>query len=118
MNKELETKYDEIYAKYLECYYCDILKRKDFFDILIKYSEDLPKDYELEYYDTEYYSFEEWLITDIIQYNCDDAYIYISGNRIEIDDINDISKKDYDYIVKFCNKYNLDIVNINDREDE
>lgn len=37
---------------------------------------------------------------------------------VEIDDINDISEKDFNYIVKFCNKYNLDIVNINDREDD
>ena len=53
MNKELEAKYDKIYESYLECYDCDILKRKDFFNILTKYSEDLPKDYKLEYYDTE-----------------------------------------------------------------
>lgn len=118
MNKEIEAKYDKLYESYLENYDRDILKRKDFFNILTKYSEDLPKDYELESYDIEYYSFEEWLITDIIQCNCDDAYIYISGNRIEIDDINDISEKDFNYIVKFCNKYNLDIVNIDDREDE
>lgn len=49
-------------------------------------------------------------------------YLYIilirSGDRIEIDDINDISEKDFNYIVKFCNKYNLDIVNIDDREDD
>ena len=118
MNKEIETKYDKLYESYLENYDCDILKRKDFFNILNKYSEDFPKNYKLEYYDTEMFSFEEWLITDIIQYNCDDAYIYINGNRIEIDDINDISEKDFNYIVKFCNKYNLDIVNIDDREDE
>lgn len=53
MNKELEAKYDKIYESYLECYDCDILKRKDFFNILTKYSEDLPKDYKLEYYDIE-----------------------------------------------------------------
>ena len=58
------------------------------------------------------------MILNIIRNNCDDAYIYISGDRIEIDDINDISEKDFNYIVKFCNKYNLDIRNIDDREDE
>jgi hypothetical protein len=118
MNKETEAKYDELYESYLMYYDCDILKRKDFFNILNKYSEDLPKDYILEYYDTEMFSFEEQLITDIIHENCDNAYIYISGDRVEIDGIDDISEKDFNYIVKFCNKYNLDIVNIDDREDK
>lgn len=118
MNKETEAKYDELYESYLMYYDCDILKRKDFFNILNKYSEDLPKNYKLEDYDTEMFSFEEQLITDIIHENCDNAYIYINSDRVEIDGINDISKKDYDYIVKFCNKYNLDIVNIDDREDD
>ena len=117
MNKETEAKYDKLYESYLENYDCDILKRKDFFNILNKYSEDLPKNYKLEYYDTEIFSFEEQLITDIIHENCDNAYIYINGDRVEIDGIDDISEKDFNYIVKFCNKYNLDIVNIDDRED-
>lgn len=116
MDKELEAKYDKIYESYLECYDCDILKRKDFFNILTKYSDDLPKDYKLEYYDIEMFSFEEQLITDIIYENCDNAYIYINGNRVEIDGINDISKKDYDYIVKFCNKHNLNITNLKNRK--
>lgn len=115
MNKETEAKYDKLYENYLENYDSDILKRKEFFDILTKYSDDLPKDYELENYDVEYFSFEEQLITDIIQYNCDDAYIYININKVEIEDIEDISEKDLNYIVKFCKKHNLDIININKR---
>lgn len=118
MNKEIEAKYDKLYESYLDWYNHDILKRREFFTILDKYFDDLPKDYELEYYNVKLFSFEEQLITDIIHENCDNAYIYIHGDRVEIDGINDISKKDYDYIVKFCNKYNLDIVNIDDREDD
>ena len=34
MNKEIEAKYDKLYESYLENYDCDILKRKDFFNIL------------------------------------------------------------------------------------
>lgn len=68
---------------------------------------------------TDWYSFEEQLIVDIIQENCATVYdISIDGNRIEFEDIESISQKDFDFIIKFCNKYNLDIINIDDREDD
>lgn len=117
MNKETEAKYDKLYESYLKCYDIDILKRKEFFDILDKYSEDLPKDFEVDYYDYEFESFEEYIIKNILEFNCITVIVYVNNYNLEIDDINDISKKDFDYIVKFCNKYNLDIVNIDDRED-
>lgn len=37
MNKETEAKYDKLYESYLDCYHYDILKRKEFFDILNKF---------------------------------------------------------------------------------
>lgn len=119
MNKEIEAKYDKLYESYLDWHNPDILKRREFFTILDKYFDDLPKDYELEYFETDWYSFEEQLIVDIIQENCTTVYdISIDGNRIEFEDIKSISQKDFDFIINFCNKYNLDIVNIDDREDD
>lgn len=119
MNKEIEAKYDKLYESYLDWYNPDILKRREFFTILDKYFDDLPKDYELEYFETDWYSFEEQLIVDIIQENCATVYdISIDGNRIEFEDIKSISQKDFDFIINFCNKYNLDIVNIDDIEDD
>lgn len=116
---EIEAKYDKLYESYLDWYNPDILKRREFFTILDKYFDDLPKDYELEYFETDWYSFEEQLIVDIIQENCTTVYdISIDGNRIEFEDIKSISQKDFDFIINFCNKYNLDIVNIDDREDD
>ena len=118
MNKETESKYNELYDTYLEHYDPYILKRWEFFNLLNKYSKELSNDFELSDFNSEDYDIEEYIITNIIHRNCDNAYIYINGNKIEIIKIKNISEKDFNYIVKFCNKYNLDIVNIDDREDD